>query len=293
MPVSLIRCDFVRFYKSIYVIITYMEFKLTNHITYHMSGKFIADSDQWTHYTRSLTDYELMVVTKGTLFIEDEKQRYTVNEGEYLLMSPCKIQKGFKNSRCSFYWLHVWHNNTESGTANISIPVQSKLQNLERIIILLKQLQDSDKRYHNEKLNSILAQAIFAEIEQQVSFNTHESSIYSQDHLLEEIKEYVKWHLQENIKVWQIARYFGYNEKYLTTLFHSTTGTALKQYILQSKMEQAKIQLTDKTTQIAQIAYNLAFEDSHNFSNAFKKVTGLSPKAYRENYGKEKINREK
>lgn len=270
-----------------------MIFNLTNHITYHMSGKFIADSDHWTHYTRSLTDYELMVVTNGTLYIEDEKRRYTVNEGEYLIMAPCKIQKGFKNSRCSFYWLHVWHNSTESASENISIPAQSKLQNLERIIILLKQLQDSDKRYHNEKLNSILAQSIFAEIEQQISANASEHSSYSQDHLLEQIKEYVKWHLQENTKVSQIAHYFGYNEKYLTTLFHSVTGTALKQYILQSKMEQAKIQLTDSTTQIAQIAYSLGFEDSHNFSNAFKKVTGLSPKAYRENYGKEKINREK
>jgi len=270
-----------------------MDFYSGSSITFHMSGKFIADSDLWTHYTRELTDYELMVVTKGTLYIENETTRYTVHEGEYLLMSPTKCQKGFKPSRCSFYWLHIFYNpQKDLNQMKISIPVQAELPAPERVILLLKQLQDSDRRYQNTKLNSILATAILTEIEQQTLPSSNEKK-YSQEHLLEEIKEYIKWHLQENLKVSKIAEYFGYNEKYLTTLFHKITGTPIKKFILQSKMEHAKLLLSDTNQQIAQIAYSLGFDDSHNFSNAFKKITGLSPKEYKINYGKEKVNREK
>lgn len=270
-----------------------MQFCINSQIKYHMSGKFIADSEHWIHYTRSLTDYELMLVTKGCLYIEDDTHKYTVNEGEYLLMSPCSVQKGFKKSKCSFYWLHIWYENSIDSTQKIVFPNKAKLPTPERVIILLKQLQDSDKRYHNQKFNSILSQAVFAEIEQQTNNYSTEKPIHPQTHLLEQVKEYIKWHLQENIKVSQVAQYFGYNEKYLTTLFHNISGTPLKQFILETKMEQAKIELSDTSEQIAQIGYSLGFEDSHNFSNAFKKITGLSPKSYRENYGIEKINREK
>lgn len=286
-----------------------MEFVTSSNLTYHMSGKFIADSNEWTHYTRPLTDYELMVVTEGTLYIASENEKYTVQQGEYLLMPPTKVQHGFKSSKCSFYWLHVGYNSSQKNetklhqnspeefwqqeTNQISIPNQAKLPSLERIIVLLKQLQDSDQRYQNQKLNSFLACAIFTEIELQTKSNQKTQKNFSQDHLFETVKEYITWHLHENLKVSDIAEYFGYNEKYLTTLFHKISGMAIKQFILQTKMERAKIALTETNQQVAQIAYSLGFEDSHNFSNAFKKITGLSPKDYKINYGKEKINREK
>lgn len=283
-----------------------MIFSTCNTIEYHMSGKFIAESENWTHYTRDLTDYELMLVTEGTLYIAGEKEKFTVNKGEYLLMNPVKFQHGFKPSRCSFYWLHFWYSENETLANTISLPTKAKLSSPDRLIVLLKQLQDSDRRYQNQKLNSFLTAAILTELELQTasvtplsssnnpngSLNSRETP-YSQHHLLDSIKDYINWHLHENLKVWDIASYFGYNEKYLTTLFHKITGTALKQYILQTKMERAKIALSDTDQQIAQIAYSLGFDDSHNFSNAFKKVTGLSPSEYKLNYGKEKINREK
>lgn len=162
----------------------------------------------------------------------------------------------------------------------------------ERVIILLKQLQDSDSRYKDNQLNSLLAAAVLKEI--QLQFNPQKDSAknISQEHLLQEVKDYIKWHLHTSLKISDIAAYFGYNQKYLTTIFHQNMGTPLKQYVLQSKMEQAKLQLSDTNNQISQIAYNLGFDDVHNFSNAFKKITGLSPKEYKLNCSKEQINRE-
>ena len=53
-------------------------------------------------------------------------------------------------------------------------------------------------------------------------------------------------------------------------------------YLLRQKMRAAENLL--RTTQLPcrEIAHKLKFEDSHYFSNMFKKQHGISPKAYRD-----------
>ena len=65
-------------------------------------------SPEWMHLTRNLVNFELMVVTEGTLFIADERCSYEVHPGEYLLLPPTVHQHGSKKGSCSFYWLHFY-----------------------------------------------------------------------------------------------------------------------------------------------------------------------------------------
>ena len=102
--------------------------------------------------------------------------------------------------------------------------------------------------------------------------------------LYTDIVDYISWRIRENIRVSEIAAYFGYNEKYITTFFKKSSGVSLKSYILSRKMELAQALLTDTNLPIAQIGYEIGFSDNHNFSSAFKKVTGQSPSAYRNSY---------
>ena len=74
--------------------------------TYDLCGKFQSPSPEWMHLTRNLVNFELMVVTEGTLFIADERRSYEVHPGEYLLLPPTAHQHGSKKGSCSFYWLH-------------------------------------------------------------------------------------------------------------------------------------------------------------------------------------------
>lgn len=74
--------------------------------TYDLCGKFQSPSSEWMHLTRNLVNFELMVVTEGTLFIADERRSYEVHPGEYLLLPPTVHQHGSKKGSCAFYWLH-------------------------------------------------------------------------------------------------------------------------------------------------------------------------------------------
>ncbi len=74
---------------------------------YDFTGKFKALDDQWQHDAFPLTNYELIVMTEGTLYMTYMNEKYTVNPGEYLLLPPSNgLRGGFKRAYSSFYWLH-------------------------------------------------------------------------------------------------------------------------------------------------------------------------------------------
>jgi len=263
---------------------------------YGLCGKFESPSPEWMHLTRNLIDFELMAVTHGVLYIADSRKEYVVPKGEYLLMSPNKFQHGYRQCSCKFYWLHFsipgnafWlldESELSYSSGKVYIPMAGRLSFMDRIIVLMKQLQDSDKRYHNALLNDSLTCAIVYELYCQGTVYKKYNGQKKSMQVYNDIVDYISYHACENIRVPEIAAYFGYNEKYLSTLFKAQSGISLKQFMLRAKMDVAKAELTDTNHSISQIAYNVGFNDTHNFTNSFKKITGLSPSAYRESYAK-------
>lgn len=279
-----------------------------------ITGKFVAPSEDWKHMNRILFDYELVVVTKGTLYMSNGEQQFAISHGQYLLLPPLSPQYGYKSSDCSFYWLHFstehavqglslgtsqLDTEVKSGTAvgsatptetgEIVIPQYGKLVSVEKLIVLMKQLQDCVREYNEPTLNNYMATTILCELSNQVRTQSKERNhrnLRKQDQLYNDIVDYIKWSRSEPLKVSQIASHFSYNEKYLSHLFRQKSGITLKQYMLEQKMELAKFLLTDTNQNINEIAAQLGYKDSHNFMKSFKKIVGLTPTEFRNAYAK-------
>ena len=63
--------------------------------------------------------------------------------------------------------------------------------------------------------------------------------------------------------------------------FKVYTGFSPAKYILHAKITQAKELLTNSSTEIKEIAFNLGFENTDYFFTAFRRLTGQTPLAYR------------
>lgn len=231
-----------------------LDFQVSHGFEYHWCGKFISPGSEWKHLTRSLIDYELIVMTSGELYIADDKQEYHVTTGQYLLMPPTVFQHGTRPSDCTFYWLHFDYHKEENDLNKIIIPKQQAIPSIDRIIILMKQLQDSDRRYKNVSLNSFLTSAILAELSLQNSYGTSFPRKSTKEQLCHDIMDYINWNATESIRLKDISTYFGYNEKYLTTFFRQAAGIPIKQYIIQVKMDHAKAALSETNLPVSQIA---------------------------------------
>ncbi|MGI6110027.1 MAG: AraC family transcriptional regulator [Eubacteriaceae bacterium] len=80
----------------------------------------------------------------------------------------------------------------------------------------------------------------------------------------------------------EIADYIGINRSYLFEVFKDASGNSPKEYLTQFRISQASILLLDSDLPISNIAASVGFEDSFYFSKVFKKLTGHSPRSFRE-----------
>lgn len=109
----------------------------------------------------------------------------------------------------------------------------------------------------------------------QVRYSSH----YSQ--AIQYIIEIIRKHIYEEIDITNLARELGYNTYYMTKLFKKETGKPIKEFILNEKIEIAKMLLETTNLDINKISDTLSFHLPSYFSTVFRKVTGTTPIEYR------------
>ena len=169
-----------------------LEFDVKESLHMNWTGKFIAPDEHWVHMTRVLTDFEFIVVTDGELYIADEHGRYVVKPGEYRIMCPTSKQYGYQPSQCTFYWTHFSYHDFNNDPAHydssevslplnaddthVVIPTQAAIPQIDRLIVLFKQLQNCNRKYRNHNLDNHTLTAILCELYRSNNSSTQTSS---------------------------------------------------------------------------------------------------------------------
>jgi AraC-like DNA-binding protein len=71
-------------------------------------------------------------------------------------------------------------------------------------------------------------------------------------------------------------------EKYISQLFKEVTGINLSDHLEKIRMDHAASLLKDNEFTVDEIASRVGYNSSHSFRRAFKRVTGISPSAFRQ-----------
>ncbi|MDO5549217.1 MAG: response regulator [Eubacteriales bacterium] len=97
-----------------------------------------------------------------------------------------------------------------------------------------------------------------------------------------EIIHYTIDHITEDIDLNYLAAHFGKTPGYIGKLFRKGSQMGFNEFVTNERVKLAKRLLTDQKLSIQQVARLCGYYNPKYFSTAFKKVTGMSPKAYRE-----------
>lgn len=134
-----------------------------------------------------------------------------------------------------------------------------------------------------ELLNNI-AQISSLQVTMIVDYTTRVSRLRNGDHtskLTIEVKNYVLHHLSEQITTSQLAEALYMSRGYLCEKFKKESGVTLSDFILSTKIDEAKRLLLNTTKSISAIGEYLGFSSQSHFNNTFKKYVELTPKKYR------------
>ncbi len=99
--------------------------------------------------------------------------------------------------------------------------------------------------------------------------------------LIENAKEYICTHYEEQISLMSVADYLDINPTYLSNLFHKVIGEPYTKYIARIRMEKAVLLLkSNPNEKIYVIAEKTGFVSAKHFNHVFKKFYGVTPTEY-------------
>ena len=102
--------------------------------------------------------------------------------------------------------------------------------------------------------------------------------------MMRSVISYIQEHLTETITTEQLAQALCLSPNYLSSKFHQESGRTLRNFITQQKINKAKDYLKNTDRSLLEISTFLGFSSQAYFQNVFKKMTGMTPKEYREMY---------
>ncbi|WP_242050619.1 helix-turn-helix transcriptional regulator [Oculatella sp. FACHB-28] len=79
----------------------------------------------------------------------------------------------------------------------------------------------------------------------------------------------------------EVAGVINISPTYFASLFKQAMGISPHQYVIQQRVEKAKLMLKRTNLAIADIALQVGFSSQNHLTQQFKRITGMTPKQVR------------
>lgn len=187
------------------------------------SGKFVSRGE-WLHPDRVIDSWEVIFVTSGCVYIQENEVAYQLGKNDILLLEAGMHHYGYKKSvNTSFYWVHF----TEAPPIDPALKYQHSIDSYN-LSLLFKQLM----HYRAENIGSesldYLTRLILIEL-----FRKRTPKEIS--HIANKAAAWITANRDVLLKVKQVAEYLGYNVDYLNRVFKENYGKTIKEFIDEEK----------------------------------------------------------
>lgn len=245
---------------------------------------------------RILDEYQVIYIAKGEgLFESAGCQQHIVKEGTVLLLFPGEWHR-FKPS-LETGWDEYWVGYKGAIMENL---VQQQFFSTQKAIlhigineVIIDLLEAIIEKTKTEKTGyQPLVSGIIVHLLGEIHSLTKQGEFEPEDiteSIINKARVIFRTNIDDEMAIEKIAEELNVSYAWFRKAFKMYTGIAPHQYLLQLKIEKAKMLLTDYSTSIKEIALNLNFNSAYYFSKLFKEKTGVSPVQFRNNmHGKRK-----
>jgi AraC-like DNA-binding protein len=129
----------------------------------------------------------------------------------------------------------------------------------------------------------LMAKVLFLQIMVQIS-RCHDRQDAIDSRALQRIAEslsHLEIHFASPALLDELAHQAGMSKRSFLRAFRAATGRTPIDYLIQLRINRAATLLRNSQDPITEIAFRAGFNDSNYFSRQFRKLTGVSPRAYR------------
>ncbi len=109
------------------------------------------------------------------------------------------------------------------------------------------------------------------------------------DEMVQQAQAYIETNIQEKISVEHLSSRLAVGRRNFDRRFIKATGNTPVEYSQRVKIESAKKAFETSRKTINEVMYQVGYSDVKAFREVFRKITGMSPLAYRGKYNKEVV----
>ncbi|TDQ40825.1 helix-turn-helix transcriptional regulator [Aureibacillus halotolerans] len=274
---------------------TYVELQIPPLPYYLGSGYTEFESGDTHPHRTNLGIYDLIIATKGELFIGENHQQWTLRKGDALLLQP--VGEHFSVEPCkqttAFFWLHFEHPShrehsfdspfrTSRPFANpytLKLPKYSRLTDSQRAFNLMNRMLEMpiESSFWEE-------QHLMAELLAILELGDKGGNGSAAARLAMKTATYIHEHYQEKITNSTLASALHFHPNYIVRCMKMKYNRTPVEYLNDFRIERAKRLLITTVLPIERIAEKVGFLYPPYFSASFKLKVGKSPLQFRNQY---------
>lgn len=245
---------------------------------------------------RNVKYYELDYNLEGGRKIWVDNKEYTVDEGSIIFRHPgqvCSSTGNYNMLMLTFDWniddiANVKYIRNYSSSRNnrpaedrLKLPVIFVPEHSAEILSIYKRLLVLSRQPERRELtNAYIAKLLYLVC---ADASTYKIRSIEKNTAVDKVLSYINAHYTEKLTLEQLANTVYLNKHYLVRLFKNETGKTPFDFVIATRLEQAKKMLTCTTLNISDIAQRCGFESSAYFCKKFKSAFNITPLKYRNN----------
>lgn len=248
----------------------------------------IPRSFPWTTYPHFHDrEYEVVFVVSGKGLLQLPGVSRPLEQGCIALIPPNIAHYYQPEENCSLSHFAVRFTPLDNGSPlaqslQYSQPVLARARDIERLHMLLdlaQALAQESGDTIDQKVQT--ACLLFLELVQE-DFSREGTVIptYTPEYA-NEVLIYLQHHISSRVTLEEISRQFSLSQSHLSRVFLRTYHISPINYLIYSRMRQARIYILTEDLTPAQIARRLAYKTTYQFSKAFEQFFGCRPEEFR------------
>ena len=233
--------------------------------------------------------YMLHFILKGQGHYYLNNKHYKLNENQCFLTEPgtVTLYKAEPTNPWTYTWIcfngdYVPHllkqSNLNTDNPIINLSCNQTIYEIIKEMLSYHQLTPANECYLQSKLY-----LIFAKLHEALQSVYNKVELNNSFYVTKAIK-YNKKNTFTNLSVNDIARYLNISRSHLYALFKQELNTSPQQFLTNAKIANARELLSKTKIPIYSVALSCGYKNAFAFSRAFKQVTNISPREYRQHY---------
>ncbi len=252
---------------------------------YPLSSGHFRYTGGYRNIRRSFDSFELFCVEEGSVELKNHSMTLTAHPGQLVLLDCYSPHSYYSKDGWACYWLHFdgqvarafYRRITEAyGSFLFSLdqysPAFLHLMNIYECFRLSRPIDEAGiSSQITSILNSILRGA--PQVKKDLPAQESVASAVA----------YISEHFRYPLSLNDLAQHAAVSPFYFTRVFRQETGYTPHQYIINTRIANAKFLLRTTEDSVKDIAIQTGWNSESTFCSAFRKSTGLTPSVYRKN----------